>query len=234
MQKIEYSHEDTQSHENLIVGGEQHPDKVETNKNMLRIYSHPLCPYAEKARLAFLAKEIKHQIVHVDMSKKPDWFVEQGGTVPILETTDGEFIGESDILVDFANEYTKDGINLLPGDPLQIAKLKLYTKKRSEGFLMAMYMALLKGEDKDVSKLKEILGQIEQDLGTNDEGNLYLFNQKDVTFADIHLSPVLVRAIFALEEKLNTVSSLNLEDYPNTRKYIDNIISHPVLARGYG
>lgn len=233
MYKVEYSHEDTQGHDTLIVGGAQHPHKLETNKNILRLYNHPLCPFAEKARLAFLAKNIKHQIVDVDASEKPDWFVEQGGAVPILETTDGDLIPESDVLVDFAIDYSQDGINLLPGDPIQVAKLKLYTKKRSDGFIMPLYMSFLKGEAKDLDKLKEFLRPFEQDLAANSEGNKYLFNQSDVTFADIQLSPFLARVIFTLEEKLDTVSSLKLEDYPNIHKYVDNIIHHPVLERGY-
>jgi glutathione S-transferase len=198
LQTVEYTHEEMQGHDNLVVGGKQFPHKLEVNKNMLRLYSHPICPFAERARLAFLAKDIKHQICHVDQTGKPDWFVEVGGTVPVIETTEGELIPENDIAIEFAMQASSEGLKLLSEDPIEAAKTRLYVKNLDAGFLMAMFMSQLEGKEETVNKFKDKLNQVESDLSKNTEGNEYLNNQKEVGFADIYISPILTRSYFNL------------------------------------
>lgn len=234
MQIVEYTHEQTQGDEVLAVGGKQFPHKLEVNKNMLRLYNHPLCPYAERARLAFLAKDIKHQIVNIDQTVKPDWFVEVGGTVPVIETTQGELIPESNIAVEFAIHASNEGIELLPKDPIEAVKIRLYVKNTEEGLVYPMYMGILQGKEEDITKLKEKLTQIETDLSKNTEGNQYFLNRNEVSYADIFIAPILTRLYFALAEKLSTLDTLNIDDYPNIAKYVENIIIHPKIGEGFG
>lgn len=44
-------------------------------KDILRVYSMRLCPYAERARIILLAKKLPHEIVNIDLKKKPDWYL---------------------------------------------------------------------------------------------------------------------------------------------------------------
>jgi glutathione S-transferase len=234
MQIVEYTNEQTQGNETLVVGGKQFPHKLDVNKSIIRLYNHPLCPYAERARLAFLAKEIKHQIVDIDQSVKPDWFLEIGGTVPVIETTDGELIPESAIAVEYALHASNEGIKLLPEDPIEAAKIRLYVKDLDEGFMLAMYMGLLQGKDEHIIKFKEKLRKLEENLNKNTEGNEYFLNRSEVSYADIFLAPVLTRTYFALSDKLSTTDTLNIDDYPKIAKYVENIIHHPKLGKGFG
>ena len=217
---IEYTHEDTQGHENLAVGGDQFPHKLEVNKNMLRLYNHPLCPFAERARLAFLAKDIKHQIVNVELNGKPDWFVETGGVVPVLETTEGELIPESDVVVQYALDTSDRGIKLLPDDPVEAAKIRIYTKRRDADFLKAMYKVTILGDKEEEENLRKKLELFEEDLSKNDDEHPYLMRRSEVSYADIILSPVLVRSYFGISEEKTTVGSLKISDYPNITKYV--------------
>jgi glutathione S-transferase len=230
---IEYTHEQMQGHEDLVVGGKQYPHKLEVNENMLRLYSHPICPFAERSRLAFLAKEIKHQIVHVDQSEKPDWFVEVGGEVPIMETTEGKLIPESDAAVEYAMKASNEGLELLPSNPTEAAKIREYVEKIDAGFMLVMYMGILNGNKELIDILKEKLEQIESELSKNTEGNHYLFDQKDVSYADIIISPILVRTYFGLSVQISTLSPLSIDDYPHVAKYVECMIDHPKLGKGY-
>jgi len=200
---------------------------------MLRLYNHPICPFAERARLAFLAKDIKHQIVHVELNGKPDWFVETGGVVPVLETPEGDLIPESDIVVQYALDSTKGGIELVPEDLVEAAKMRVYIKRRDNGFLVNSFKAVAFGDEESRNKMGDQLQQIEEDLSKNDEAHPYLLQRSEISLADIILSPVLVRNYFALVENLSTISPLKISDYPNITKYVENIIHHPTLARGF-
>ena len=234
LKTVEYTTEEIQSNRNLVVGGDQFPHKIDTNRNMVRLYNHPFCPFAERARLAFLAKGIEHQIVDVDMTDKPEWFVKVGGKVPLLETTEGDLIPESDILVQYAIEFSSEGISLLPKQNIiEAAKIRNYTKKKDEDFIQATYLSSVRGEEEYLIILKGKLEEIESELSSQDDSHPYLFNQKDVTFADIILSPILLRIYYSLVENISTLSFLKIGEYPNIVKYIDNLIHHPILAKGY-
>lgn len=60
------------------------------------LYAHTLCPYAERAWLALLEKQVPFQLVHVDLSSKPAWFrrVNPRGLVPAVQHG-GEVLVES-------------------------------------------------------------------------------------------------------------------------------------------
>ena len=80
-------------------------EKPVTNKNFLRLYGHHLCPFVEKARLALAAKGIQYQNAEIDISVKRPWHVAaNGGVVPLIETTDGEIIIESKVIMEYAEE----------------------------------------------------------------------------------------------------------------------------------
>ena len=72
------------------------------NLTYLRLYHHHNCPFCEKVRLALAAKNIIYQNVEVDMTNKPQWLIDLGGTVPILELLDGRVFTDSKQIMDYA------------------------------------------------------------------------------------------------------------------------------------
>jgi len=61
--------------------------KPSVNTEQLRIYSHPVCPFVQRAFLALGWKEIPFQKVFVELRQKAKWHMDlNGGLVPILET----------------------------------------------------------------------------------------------------------------------------------------------------
>lgn len=57
----------------LYFLGSQKPEKV---KDKLRLYSMEYCPYAQRARLVLLAKNVPHDIVNINLTNKPEWITE--------------------------------------------------------------------------------------------------------------------------------------------------------------
>ncbi|XP_063818075.1 glutathione S-transferase omega-1-like [Pseudophryne corroboree] len=102
-------------------------------EGVIRLYSMRFCPYAQRVRIALIAKGIKHEIVNINTKNKPDWFFEKSplGLVPALEMSDGNIMAliprpiyESPIVCDYLDEAFP-GIKLTPADPYTKAKQKI-------------------------------------------------------------------------------------------------------------
>jgi len=72
----------------------------------LRLYSMRFCPFAERARLILVAKNVPHDIVNIHLKNKPDWFLKKFplGKVPTLVLGDGRALYESLIICDYLEE----------------------------------------------------------------------------------------------------------------------------------
>jgi len=87
----------------------------------LKLISHKLCPYVQRARIVLDEKSIPHEIEFIDLAAKPIWFLELSplGKVPLL-LVDDEPIFESSAITEFLDEITPGSLH--PGDPLERAK----------------------------------------------------------------------------------------------------------------
>ena len=60
----------------------------------LKLISHKLCPYVQRAVIALTEKGVPFERIDIDLANKPDWFLKISplGKVPVLlvETADGE------------------------------------------------------------------------------------------------------------------------------------------------
>ncbi|XP_063220887.1 glutathione S-transferase omega-2-like isoform X2 [Bacillus rossius redtenbacheri] len=82
------------------------------------------CPYAQRARIVLLVKNVPHDIVNIDLQNKPEWYfdVHPQGKVPALDTGD-EVVVES---LDIANFLDKK----FPDPPLYPADADLRDKDK--------------------------------------------------------------------------------------------------------
>lgn len=101
--------------------------KPPTNTEYPRLYGHLLCPFVEKVRIALAARGVKYQDCEVDLGKKTPWHVGyNGGFVPVWETTKGDIIIESKVVMDYIEDaYPDQGYSLLPADPVLRAQNRL-------------------------------------------------------------------------------------------------------------
>lgn len=92
----------------------------------LKLISHKLCPYVQRAVIALNEKGVAFERVDIDLANKPDWFLKISplGKVPVLVvgTDSGEVaLFESNVICEYI-EDTQGGAKLHPRDPLQRAQ----------------------------------------------------------------------------------------------------------------
>ena len=101
----------------------------------LRLISHKLCPYVQRAAIVAAEKGIEFERVDIDLANKPDWFlaISPTGKVPVLQVTDEdgrEFIlFESAVIAEYLDEISGGG--MLPAEPLQRARARAWVEYAS-------------------------------------------------------------------------------------------------------
>jgi len=87
----------------------------------LKLVSHNLCPYVQRAVIALTEKGVAFERVDIDLAAKPDWFLKLSplGKTPVLLV--GEVpIFESAVILEYLEET--QAAPLHPADPLQRAE----------------------------------------------------------------------------------------------------------------
>lgn len=92
----------------------------------LRLISHHLCPYVQRAAIALAEKGVAFERINIDLAAKPDWFLKISplGKVPLLLIEqDGreDVLFESSVICEYLEE-TQPGQKLHPADPLLRAR----------------------------------------------------------------------------------------------------------------
>ncbi|CCE03348.1 glutathione S-transferase family protein [Bradyrhizobium sp. STM 3809] len=93
---------------------------------VLKLISHKLCPYVQRAVIALTEKGIAFERIDIDLANKPDWFLKISplGKVPVLvvPTPQGEVaLFESNVICEWI-EDTQGGAPLHPADALTRAQ----------------------------------------------------------------------------------------------------------------
>jgi glutathione S-transferase len=92
----------------------------------LKLISHKLCPYVQRAVIALAEKGVPFERIDIDLASKPEWFLKISplGKVPVLvvATERGEVaLFESNVICEYIEE-TQAGPSLHPTDPLARAE----------------------------------------------------------------------------------------------------------------
>ncbi|MCP1852302.1 MULTISPECIES: glutathione S-transferase family protein [unclassified Bradyrhizobium] len=93
----------------------------------LKLISHKLCPYVQRAVIALREKGVPFERIDIDLANKPDWFLKISplGKVPVLVVTrdDGKEVAlfESNVICEYIEE-TQAGAKLHPEDALTRAE----------------------------------------------------------------------------------------------------------------
>ncbi len=80
------------------------------------LISHALCPYVQRAVIALTEKGVEFDKKLIDLSNKPDWFLEISptGKVPIFQNEKG-VVFESSVIVEYIEDITEHPLH--PTDP---------------------------------------------------------------------------------------------------------------------
>ncbi|GMH40021.1 hypothetical protein BSKO_07925 [Bryopsis sp. KO-2023] len=173
----------------------------------LVLYSHTVCPYAQRVWLALEEKELEYTLVQIDLANKPSWYrsVNPRGLVPAVEY-DGTVVTESDEICQWIEENF-DGPQLTPSD--KDAREFAENIIRQAGPVSHAGLGLLGGStshmwgvgssptDAQISAFESSLNVIEE--GFDRFGGPYLVGNK-VTLADISIFPFIERFALAFPE----------------------------------
>lgn len=135
----------------------------------LRFYSMRFCPYAERVHLVLNAKHIPHHTININMSEKPEWFVQMlpSGKVPSLHlVTDNNqpFITESLIIMEYLDEKFPDN-PMFPRDPMYKAIDKMWIERFAH-VTAAFFRIVVEPNDADhcLNEISEALDLYEEEL----------------------------------------------------------------------
>src|SRR5579864_6125758 len=87
----------------------------------LKLISHKLCPYVQRAVIALTEKGVPFERIDVDLANKPDWFLKLSplGKTPVLVVDDTP-IFESAVILEYLEETQLNPLH--PADPLKRAE----------------------------------------------------------------------------------------------------------------
>src|SRR5438034_9225268 len=83
----------------------------------LKLISHKLCPYVQRAVIALTEKGVAFERIDIDLANKPDWFLSISplGKTPVLQIGDVA-IFESAVILEYLEETQPNPLH--PADPL--------------------------------------------------------------------------------------------------------------------
>ncbi len=166
-----------------------------------RLISSKTCPYVQRSVMTLREKGIAYDIDYVDLSNKPDWFVELSplSKVPVLEVTrdDGSKVVLFESVV--INEYLDDATegSMLPADPLDRAHSRAWIEFGTAVLSDALSVTSAKDEAELSVVLKKLgakLDRLEREIG---EGPFFL--GAEVSLVDVTFTPALQRLSWADE-----------------------------------
>jgi glutathione S-transferase len=91
----------------------------------LKLISHKLCPYVQRAMIALTEKDVAFERIDIDLADKPDWFLKISplGKTPVLVV--GEHaIFESAVILEYLEETQAKPLH--PADPLARAEHRAF------------------------------------------------------------------------------------------------------------
>jgi len=96
----------------------------------LKLISHKLCPYVQRALIALTEKGVPFERIDVDLANKPDWFlgISPLGRTPVLQVGDTA-IFESAVILEYLEETQPRPFH--PADPLRRAEHRCFLKRRN-------------------------------------------------------------------------------------------------------
>src|SRR6201987_4475175 len=91
----------------------------------LKLVSHKLCPYVQRAVIALTEKGVAFERIDIDLANKPDWFLKISplGKTPVLLVGD-HAIFESAVILEYLEETAARPLH--PSDALRRAQTRAF------------------------------------------------------------------------------------------------------------
>ena len=153
----------------------------------LKLISHKLCPYVQRAVIALTEKGVSYERIDIDLANKPDWFltISPLGKTPVLLVGDAA-IFESAVILEYLEETQPKPLH--PADPLRRAEHRAWIEFASAvlndiaGFYAAPNEAVFKDK---ASQLEQRFARLQARVAASpwfDGGN---FSLVDAVFGPV-------------------------------------------------
>ena len=190
----------------------------------LKLISHKLCPYVQRARIVLDEKAIEHEIEFIDLNNKPQWFLDISplGKVPVL-LVDDKPVFESAVIAEYLDEITPG--SLLPSDALQKATHRSWIEFASNTLatIAGLYSASSETAfNASITLLRSRFLTLEMQLGSGP-----YFGGSDFSLVDAAFGPV-----FRYFDVIDLYLDLGIFDAtPKVRQWRDALSRRPSVER---
>jgi glutathione S-transferase len=153
----------------------------------LKLISHKLCPYVQRAVIALTEKGIAFERIDIDLANKPDWFlaISPLGKTPVLQVGDVA-IFESAVILEYLEETQPTPLH--PADPLRRAEHRAWIEFASAvlndiaGFYAAPNEAAFKAK---ASQLEQRFARLEARVAASPWFDGATFSLVDAVFGPV-------------------------------------------------
>ena len=167
----------------------------------MKLYNAWYCPFAQRAWMALVYKEIDFDLIEVDPYDLSESWLEisrGAGLVPVVVQTDGEgsetTIVESNRILEYLGDYYPENKPIFSDSPNQRAEQKYWMDQVSNKITPHFYRFLKTpqaGAQQDEARDKMLEGVIAITLAMSSEGPY--FSGEQLTAVDITLFPIAYR-----------------------------------------
>ena len=198
----------------------------------LKLISHKLCPYVQRAVIALNEKGVAFERVDIDLANKPDWFlaISPLGKVPVLTVASakGEVaLFESNVICEYIEE-TQGGAKLHPQDPLQRAQHRAWMEFGST-ILSELWGLETTGDPAVFESKRQAVAakfaQVEKTLGAGP-----FFAGRDFSLVDAVFAPIF--RYFDVFDRLADLSVF--ADTPKVREWRKALAQRPSVRTAVG
>ncbi|KAH6670698.1 glutathione transferase omega-1 [Halenospora varia] len=170
--------------------------KAHEKEESLKLYSGWFCPFVQRVLLVLLEKKIPFQYIEVNPYHKPQSLLDLNprGLVPTLQYYNKPLY-ESTVICEFLEEaYPNHGLSLLPSDPYQKARVRIWIDFVTSRIIPAFHRFLqFQGEDEGLKKVREeFLGKIKEFTEEMDRTGPYFLGE-ELSLIDLVIAPWAVR-----------------------------------------
>ncbi|XP_056641715.1 pyrimidodiazepine synthase-like [Diorhabda sublineata] len=216
------------SSKHLTVGSVDPP----RTEGLLRLYSMKFCPYAQRAMLVLKAKKIPHEIVYINLFKKPEWYSKINAKTLVPALADGDkIVTESLDIADYLDEKYPEN-PLYSSDPNAKQKAKEIIDKLGPASKL-FYTCILKDEGKTpeewAKSFLEVLQPLEDELA---KCGTPFFGGDKPGMVDYMIWPWAERSS-CIAIKLGQKLPFGDGDIPLLRKWRKNMMNDPTCSELY-
>ena len=190
----------------------------------LKLISHKLCPYVQRARIVLDEKSIPHEIEFIDLKNKPAWFLRISplGKVPVL-VADNQAIFESAVIAEYLDEITPGTLH--PENPVARARARSWIEFASN--TLATIGAFYSAPDEAtfqlrLDSLRSQMRRLDTELGDGPYFNGTRFSLVDAAFGPVfrYFDVIEQHADFRI-----------FDEAPKVQNYRKNLSERPSVQR---